>query len=175
VLWEVHALHHSQKEINFFSDFRYDIVEYLNRHSVLVIPFLIVPINIPVVVGFSIVSGWYTRFYHGNVRINMGPLRHVLVTPQSHRIHHSKLPQRQNRNFGSLLSIWDQMFGTQYRGYSEYPETGISDSAFPDEQSIHPVTLLFMPLRQLSYPVAKIAGNYWGKRHGANQIGLSQN
>lgn len=164
----IHALHHSQKELNFFSDFRYHVVEYLNRHTVLVIPFLIFPINTPVVVGFSIVAGWYTRFYHGNMRINLGLLRYVLVTPQSHRIHHSNVPQHQDRNFGSLFSIWDQIFGTEYPCYSEYPETGIKDSAFPHEQSIHPVTLLFMPLKQLSYPVSKIAGKYWGMWHGAN-------
>ncbi len=166
-LWKFHALHHSQREMNFFTDFRYHVFEYLIRYTILVIPFLIFPIKIPVVIVFSIVAGWYTRFYHGNIRTHLGPLRHVLVTPQSHRVHHSSMPQHQDRNFGSLFTIWDQVFNTQYWGYTEYPETGIKDSAFPHEQSAHPVTLLFMPLRQLIYPIAKIADNYWGTRHSA--------
>jgi len=154
--WEFHTIHHSQKEINFFTDFRYHIFEYIVRQTILVIPFLIFAIHTPTVVVFSIVSTWYTRFYHGNVRTNLGPLRYVLVTPQSHRIHHSRLIQHKDQNFGSLFCIWDQIFKTQYQGYSEYPETGIEDAAFPHEQKIQLLKSLFMPLMQMAYPVVKL-------------------
>lgn len=154
-LWQIHAVHHSQKEINFFTDFRYHIIEYIIRYTILVIPFLIFAINTPTVIVFAIISSWYTRFYHGNIRTNLGPLRHILVTPQSHRVHHSKSPEHRDINFGSLFCIWDRLFKTQYHGYSEYPETGIDDAAFPHEQKQGPLKTLLMPLRQMLYPLRK--------------------
>jgi hypothetical protein len=69
--------------------------------------------------------------YHGNLRTNLGVLRYLLVTPQSHRVHHSTELRHRDRNFGVLFSVWDQLFGTQYRGFDEYPETGVSDPTFP--------------------------------------------
>lgn len=150
--WQFHTVHHSQKEINFFTDYRYHIFEYIVRHTVLVIPFLILKVDVPTIVAFSIFRRWYTRFYHGNIRTNLGPLRYILVTPQSHRIHHSRLPQHQDLNFGSLFSIWDFLFRTQYYGFYEYPPSGISDEEFPNEKGGGFLQFLFMPLVQLAYP-----------------------
>ena len=50
---------------------------------------------------------------------------------QSHRIHHSHREEHRDKNFGAIFSLWDQLFGTQYRKYDEYPETGIDDATFP--------------------------------------------
>jgi sterol desaturase/sphingolipid hydroxylase (fatty acid hydroxylase superfamily) len=110
----------------------------------------------PQIVWFALVARWYTRFYHGNIRTNLGPLRYVLVTPQSHRIHHSIEPRHRDTNFGALFSIWDQMFGTQYRRYDEYPETGIEDDAFPHEASGDLRSLLVTPFVQMAYPLRKL-------------------
>jgi hypothetical protein len=68
LFWPFHAVHHSQKHLSFFTDFRYHIVEYIVRHTVLVIPFLIFQINTPTIVVFAVFKRWYTRFYHGNIR-----------------------------------------------------------------------------------------------------------
>jgi sterol desaturase/sphingolipid hydroxylase (fatty acid hydroxylase superfamily) len=157
-LWELHTLHHSQKEINFFTDYRYHVLEYFIRKTILVIPFFIFAVNTPTVVIFAIVSKWYTRFYHGNIRTDLGPLRYLLVTPQSHRIHHSRLPQHRDLNFGSLFCIWDRIFKTQYEGYSEYPETGIDDTYFPHEKKIDLWGTIFLPLQQMTYAVIKLKG-----------------
>ena len=112
-LWQFHAVHHSQKELSFFSDFRYHVFEYVIRETIMVVPFLILQVDIPTIVYFSVFRNWYTRFYHGNIKINMGPLRYILVTPQSHRVHHSIELRHYDQNFGSLFSIWDFLFGTQ--------------------------------------------------------------
>ncbi len=66
--WQFHTVHHSQKEISFFTDFRYHALEYVVR-----------------TVYFSIVRRWYTRFYHANIKTDLGPLRYVVVTPSALR------------------------------------------------------------------------------------------
>jgi sterol desaturase/sphingolipid hydroxylase (fatty acid hydroxylase superfamily) len=36
----------------------------------------------------------------------------VAVTPDLHRLHHSSNASHQNGNFGTVLSVWDRLFGT---------------------------------------------------------------
>lgn len=162
-MWEFHKVHHSQTELNFFTDFRYHVIEYLVRHTFLVIPFMIFTVTPPVIVAFAIVQKWYTRFYHGNIRTDLGPLRYILVTPQSHRVHHSCRKEHYDKNFGSLFSIWDFLFRTQHMGFDEYPETGVPDNAFPLEKSTNVRDLLLTPWRQLIYPFQSIYRK-WFKR-----------
>ena len=61
----------------------------------------------------------------------------------------------QDTNFGLTFSIWDHLFGTQYRGYDEYPETGVADAPMPTF------------LSQLFYPFNKVAV---GRRGGGPRL-----
>ena len=162
LLWNFHAVHHSQTQLNVFTDMRYHVLEYMVRHTVIAIPFLILTLDAPTIIYFTVFHTWYTRFYHANIRWNLGPLRYVLVTPQSHRIHHSVEPRHRDKNFGSLLCIWDFMFRTQYTGWDEYPDTGIEDEEFPMERTAKGLSLLLMPIIQMWYPFKVI----WRKVRG---------
>ena len=44
----------------------------------------------------------------------------MLVTPDMHRVHHSKEMIECNSNFASVQSVWDRMFG----GYVGEPSAG---------------------------------------------------
>jgi sterol desaturase/sphingolipid hydroxylase (fatty acid hydroxylase superfamily) len=60
---------------------------------------------------------------HSNIRLPGGldrPLRHLLVTPDMHRVHHSVIPCETHSNFGFNLACWDRLFGT----YRDAPEAG---------------------------------------------------
>ena len=140
--WEFHAVHHAQTELNLFTDERYHFVEYVieNTFNVLILSAAgVSPVNI---VYFQVFRSWYTRLYHSNVRTNYGFLKYVLVTPQSHRVHHSIERRHVDKNFGVFFSFWDRLFGTQYRGYEEYPDTGITDRAFPHATSAAGLNLI---------------------------------
>ena len=41
-----------------------------------------------------------------------GLLGHIVLSPAHHQIHHSTDPKHFNRNFGSVLAVWDWMFGS---------------------------------------------------------------
>jgi sterol desaturase/sphingolipid hydroxylase (fatty acid hydroxylase superfamily) len=158
LLWRFHAIHHSQRELNFFTDFRYHVLEYVVRQTFLVVPFLVLRIDAPVIVVVAILREWYSRFYHGNIRTSLGPLRYVLVTPQSHRIHHSLDPRHRDMNFGAIFSVWDFLFRRQYKGFDEYPETGIDDGRFPHERAMTVRSLLLTPWLQMLYPFQRAHG-----------------
>ncbi|MEX0776682.1 MAG: sterol desaturase family protein [Phycisphaeraceae bacterium] len=153
-MWHFHAIHHSQRQMNLFTDHRYHVLEYLIAHTIVFIPLFALGLSAPTVFKIAILQKWYTRFYHANIRTNLGPLRYVLVTPQSHRVHHSALPEHRDRNFGVVLSIWDQILGTQYRGWNEYPPTGLQDDDFPCEYGY--VGYAGMLWRQFVYPFRMI-------------------
>ncbi len=155
LFWRFHAVHHSQRQLNFFTDFRYHVLEYVVRQTFLVVPFLVLRVDPPVIVAVAVLREWYSRFYHGNIRTNLGPLKYVLVTPQSHRIHHSLDPRHRDMNFGAVFSIWDFLFGRQYKGFDEYPDTGIDDERFPHEQVVTLRSLLFTPWVQMLYPLQR--------------------
>lgn len=155
LFWTFHSLHHSQTELNFFSDFRYHGVEYIVRHTVLTLPLLVLAFDVPTIIIYAFIVRWSSRFYHCNIRTNLGPLRYLFVTPQSHRLHHAKNREYRDMNYGSIFSIWDFAFGTQVKVYDEYPETGIDDADFPVETSSNPFKLLVMPVVQMVYCFTK--------------------
>ncbi len=41
-----------------------------------------------------------------------GLLGHIVLSPAHHQIHHSTDPEHFNRNFGSVLAVWDWMYGS---------------------------------------------------------------
>ena len=150
--WHIHSVHHSQRELSLFTDFRFHFFEYLISKVIVVGPLLVLGISTPHLVVYVIFSTWLTRFYHANIKTNLGVLRYIFVTPQSHRVHHSIERCHQDKNFGVIFSFWDRIFKTQCEDCDVYPETGIEDSSFPLEQDSSLLSLIITPLQQLIHP-----------------------
>ncbi|HVT87742.1 MAG TPA: sterol desaturase family protein [Tepidisphaeraceae bacterium] len=163
-LWPFHAVHHAQRELNLFSDYRIHFMEYLVRRPVAVLPMLMLGLDAPEVTWWLLLLAWHARLYHANIKSDFGVLRYVFVTPQSHRVHHSCRPEHFDCNYGAMLSVWDYLFGTQYRRYDVYPETGIDDDTFPAE-SAHSVSgVVGNVVRQMVYPFKRL----WRMRADTN-------
>jgi sterol desaturase/sphingolipid hydroxylase (fatty acid hydroxylase superfamily) len=85
---------------------------------------------------------------HANVRLSARvdhALGWVLVTPRQHRAHHATDPALFNSNFGTVLSVWDRLFGTLV----ETPDGTIVYGVEPFRQPRHewPDWALLLPLR----------------------------
>jgi sterol desaturase/sphingolipid hydroxylase (fatty acid hydroxylase superfamily) len=132
-VWEFHKIHHAQEDLNYFTTDRIHPVDALVIMLVRFLPFTLLDtrIAVPALAFWIVFSRIYTCFTHSNIRTNMGPLKYILVTPQSHRIHHSNLPEHQDKNFANVFSIWDFIFGTQVLDFDVYPETGVKDEGVP--------------------------------------------
>ena len=154
--WEFHAVHHSQKELNFFTDARVHPVDHMIAATIKFIPLFMFDNALPYVMAWAIFETIFPKFYHANVRLNFGPLRYLLVTPQSHRVHHAVAAQYRDKNFGFTFSIWDRIFGTQCKDCTVYPETGIADPEFPHEHPASPVASIRDYIRQLIYPFTRL-------------------
>ncbi len=135
VFWEMHVVHHSQQHLNPFSNFRVHFLEYFTANIIKFVPAFMFAEAFDIVLSYIVIHQILDRLNHANVRTNLGWLRYVFVTPQSHRVHHSILPEHFDMNYGISLSIWDHMFNTQVRDYHIYPETGVPDGNFPVENA----------------------------------------
>ena len=154
VFWEFHAVHHSQNKMNPFTNERVHPLDWFTANIIKFLPAFFFSDALNVGLAYIIIHKFLDRLNHSNVRTNLGWFRYIFVTPQSHRVHHSSRKEHYDKNFGVSLSIWDHLFGTQYRDYDIYPETGIPDSRFPVENSRDDglFRIIRIYLRQMIYP-----------------------
>jgi sterol desaturase/sphingolipid hydroxylase (fatty acid hydroxylase superfamily) len=150
--WYFHAVHHAAPSLNTLTDNRVHFVEAMIEATIVVIPARLLGLSAPAAFALSVATVYFTAFTHTAVRSNMGPLRYILVTPQSHRVHHSHATEHIDVNFGTVFSVWDQIFRTQYRGWDEYPDTGIADPEFPLEKRLSPLPLVGSYCKMVLYP-----------------------
>lgn len=153
-LWYFHKVHHSQREMNLFADVRSHFVETFFALGLIFIPLNMFSVSFANTGLLYFIPVLYFRLYHANIKTNLGPLKYILVTPQSHRIHHSIEKKHWDKNYGFIFTIWDQVFGTQYKNYDEYPDTGVDDVNFPVERSFTGVVKTFFA--QLVYPFQQL-------------------
>ena len=160
IFWEFHKIHHSQVELNYFTSFRVHPVDSVAISLIAFLPFTILGFRsaLPAFLGWQIFLRLYEMFVHSNIRTNLGPLRYVLVTPQSHRVHHSLEPGHADKNFGNLLAIWDFLFRTQVRDFSNYPETGVVDEACPSGRPDRASGVVRELILEIAYPIRRLMG-----------------
>jgi sterol desaturase/sphingolipid hydroxylase (fatty acid hydroxylase superfamily) len=109
-LWELHKVHHSSHSLDWLATFRFHPFEQVFRR--LTAPLLLVLAGFPIEVvvaaaGFLMAWGMLN---HANVRLRLGPLEWLLVTPRAHRVHH--VVEHTERNLGTFLTVWDRLRGT---------------------------------------------------------------
>lgn len=158
-LWYFHVIHHSQRHVNMFTTDRLHPVEGLIDLSIKAVPIAIVGGSYPAWTLFALFNGMIGYYSHANVRTNMGLLKYLIVTPQSHRLHHSIEPEHLNRNFGERLVIWDWMFGTWHRDFDVYPSSGVKGCEWIEEKSANPISLGGAWLLQFFYPFYMIGSD----------------
>lgn len=111
-LWRFHQLHHATEVMSVWKTSRNHILERFTQQLVLFGPVLLLGAPKAVVLPFIVVNGMLGIFDHSNVDFRLGPLDYVLMTPEAHRIHHSRDLVEGNTNFGTALLVWDFLFGT---------------------------------------------------------------
>lgn len=148
LLWNIHKVHHSVKQMGFAAHLRYNWLEPVVYKSILYIPIAIIggfdAQDVAIVHFFAIVIG---HLNHANLGWNYGPLKYVLNNPKMHIWHHAKnLPDhaRYGVNFGLTLSIWDYLFKTNHIPHDGRDiELGFEgDETFPSgffQQEIYPM------------------------------------
>jgi sterol desaturase/sphingolipid hydroxylase (fatty acid hydroxylase superfamily) len=164
-LWYFHAVHHSQENLNVLSDNRQHIVETIMVFAVTYVPGVALGLNSTDALKLGFANLYFSAWLHTNLRTNLGPLRHVLASPQFHRVHHSMSPDHFNTNYATVFPLWDVLFRTRHKDVDSYPKTGIYDETFPHPVKASPQSMVAMFVRQTVHPfklAVKRVTNYAG-------------
>jgi exosortase len=114
-LWRVHLVHHSDTQIDVTTSERHHPLEYILGTVVMMA--LIAVLELPAAaVGVYLLAATVVALYsHANLRLEPSLdrlLRRLVVTPSQHAVHHSDLQPETDSNYGSVLTVWDRLFGT---------------------------------------------------------------
>ncbi|MHA4869970.1 sterol desaturase family protein [Duganella sp. PWIR1] len=120
--WGLHGLHHSQQNMNLWSDNRNHLLDDLLRDVYMGVIALGIGVEPAQYVMLVSVSRIVQSLQHANVRIHFGWLgERLLVSPRYHRMHHAIGVGHEGGqgagtlggcNFAVLLPVWDIVFRT---------------------------------------------------------------
>ena len=112
--WRLHALHHAQEQLTFWSDDRNHLLDDLAQYLIFAAVALLIgipPMQFPLLI---LLQRLLESLSHANTRLSFGWLgERLLISPRFHRAHHGVLAAGQRScNYGAVLPYWDMLFGT---------------------------------------------------------------
>jgi sterol desaturase/sphingolipid hydroxylase (fatty acid hydroxylase superfamily) len=117
-LWRLHALHHSDPDVDVTTSVRHHPLEYLIAAGLYWTAALAFDIPAVAVMTHGVTVFAAAAVTHGNMRLPERVerwLQPVVITLDLHLVHHSILEEQANANFGAVFSIWDRIFRTYAR------------------------------------------------------------
>ena len=133
LLWRLHAVHHSVKSMDWMAGSRQHIVEVLITRTLVLAPIYVLGFSKEVIDAYIIIVGFQAVFNHCNVSVRLGPLRHLVVTPNFHHWHHSQDNEAIDKNYAAHFAFLDHLFGTAVESGRLWPARyGVVGDYVPD-------------------------------------------
>ena len=110
-LWAMHVVHHSSERYNLSTALRQPVAEAFT----MTVPYgMLALAGVPpkYIDDARAINLIYQFWIHTEAVRSIGWLEKVLNTPSHHRAHHGSQRQYLDINHGSILVIWDKLFGT---------------------------------------------------------------
>ncbi|MGE0594692.1 MAG: sterol desaturase family protein [Vicinamibacterales bacterium] len=114
-LWRLHRVHHLDTELDVTTTVRFHPFELVVQTLPGVGAALAVGFVPWVLVFYETLDVVVTLWTHSNLTLPPAVnhvLRYAIVTPDTHRIHHSAWAPETNSNYGAVFPWWDLVFGT---------------------------------------------------------------
>ncbi len=110
-LWVIHAVHHQSEEMNISVALRQP---WFSDFSAFLFYWPLPLLGVPRAAFFFAVGclSLYQVLLHTRLFAHPGRWGWLFNTPAHHRLHHAIDAAYRDRNFGSMLIIWDRLFGT---------------------------------------------------------------
>ncbi len=139
LLWGFHAIHHSAEHMDFLVNTRAHPIDIVFTRICGLLPMYMLGLAAPIrgaaglvpvlVVLIGTVWGF---FIHSNLRLRMGPLEHLIASPAFHHWHHTNDdPSLFNKNYASMMPVWDRVFGTLHLPGDRHPQRYGIDEPLP--------------------------------------------
>lgn len=114
LLWIFHAWHHTCDELNGANAFRFHLFDRIKTELLLIA--LVWGLHLPIEAllwYLSLANAQNINSHSALARHEKMPWQWLLNTPWLHYWHHSYVKAEQKHNYGSILSVWDSLFGTR--------------------------------------------------------------
>lgn len=146
--WRTHAPHHLPEQLYGAMHLAaHPLNTLLVRGLVLLLPLHLLGLTPEAILLFNVIVTHQALFSHANLDIRAGWVNYLLVGTELHRFHHSTETD-EAVNFGGVLPLWDQLFGTfRYRPGEAPAQVGV------DTPSEYPRSDEF--LKAMAYPFAR--------------------
>jgi sterol desaturase/sphingolipid hydroxylase (fatty acid hydroxylase superfamily) len=129
--WALHSLHHSQRQMTFWSDNRNHLLDVVMTDVAFALVALLIGVAPAQFVTLVVAGRVIESLSHANLRLSFGRIgEYLLVSPRFHRVHHAIGLGHEGRsrgcNFAVLFPVWDVLFRTA-NFENVYPATGVRD------------------------------------------------
>ncbi|MFN3343730.1 MAG: sterol desaturase family protein [Flavobacteriales bacterium] len=124
-LWRFHKIHHSAKHLDWLAAHREHPLDTIYTVAVINLPAFILGFPVSAISAFIVFRGLWAIYIHSNVRLNIGPLRWLIGSPELHHWHHDL--ERDRGNYANLSPLMDLIFGTHYCPNHEPEKFGIKE------------------------------------------------
>jgi len=114
-LWRIHAVHHSDIEVDATTAHRHHPLEPLISTVITLPVVLVLGIEPIILLAYNVLRLVVAVISHGNLSLPPAiekALRSVLVTPDFHRMHHSAERRYTDSNYSTILPLYDYLFRT---------------------------------------------------------------
>jgi len=150
-LWRFHRVHHHDPKMDVTTASRFHTGEIILSSLLRLGVIVLAGVHLWELVLYETVMFAVVQFHHANVALPDGldrALRAIIVTPNMHKVHHSRWQPETDSNYSSLFSFWDRI-GRTFR-LREDPSTlefGLDGWDAPQDQRF--AGLLWAPLKRL--------------------------
>jgi sterol desaturase/sphingolipid hydroxylase (fatty acid hydroxylase superfamily) len=138
--WRFHRVHHSDPEMDVTTANRFHIGEIFFSSTFRILLIGLLGIYLWELVLYETLMFTVVQFHHSDISIPGKVdrvLRAIIVSPNMHRVHHSRWQPETDSNYSSLFSFWDRLART-YR-VNDQPETiqlGLDEFDREDDQTV---------------------------------------
>ncbi len=145
-LWRLHAVHHSDPEVDVSTAIRHHPAETFVGALISGAATALIGCPPAAIALYAALDWTIGLMAHSTLRLPWrleARLAGIIVTPEFHRLHHSRRQPETDSNYGQVFAFWDRLFGTFRRGAGRI-ECGLDE--FCDAHSQWPHRLLLQPL-----------------------------
>ena len=121
-LWKFHAVHHSIEEMDWLASHRIHPMDMIFTHSFALVPLWCLGFSLEALILHQAIYQAHTLLLHANIKVNFGPLKWLIASPEYHHWHHANERDAYDRNFAGQLAVIDVIAGTIFLPFKRQPQ-----------------------------------------------------